>query len=85
MTYIDQIINAVGDIPLPEQEGHERVLANTLFALLAAALAKLPEWQREEILGDIEGGALRQAVQMYPAARQWSVGNSLWSRGARGS
>jgi hypothetical protein len=72
MTYIDQIINAVGDIPRPEHEGHERDFVNVMFSLLACALAKLPADEREECLRDIED-ALRAAVAMYPNAQDRKV------------
>jgi hypothetical protein len=68
--YIKALIAAVGNTPVPEdEEGTDRDFANSMFACLAAALFKLPPVEREKMLQDIEGGALRPAIRKYEKPR----------------
>jgi hypothetical protein len=61
-TFSAQMIDLVGDMPF--DDGDETGFADGSFALLAAALAKLPEAARERYLADIEHD-LRRAVRLF--------------------
>jgi hypothetical protein len=62
MTFSDRMIDLVGDMPI--DDGEEKEFADGSFALLAAALSKLPEEAREMRLVDIEH-SLRRAVRLF--------------------
>ena len=66
MSYADRMIAAVGNLDFADEPVAD--YANGAFAILAAALAKLPEHKREPFLANIEAGDLRRAVQLFPNA-----------------
>jgi hypothetical protein len=66
MTFADRLINAVGDLDFTGEPVEE--FAAGAFAILASALAKLPEPQREVLLAGIEAN-LRHAASLFPGAR----------------
>jgi hypothetical protein len=63
MSYFRRMIDAVGDLDFTDDPVDE--FANGAFVILAAALAKLPEWKREVWLHKIEGGDLRRAAPRF--------------------
>ena len=64
---LDDVVRGVNLIAAEiDREPHEEFVA-TALAVLALAISKLSPAEREETLLAIEeGGALRQAVEMYP-------------------
>jgi hypothetical protein len=65
-SFFDRMIKTVGDMSFAD--GDEKDFARGSFALLAAALAKLPEATREARLADIEH-ELRKAVRKFEALK----------------
>jgi hypothetical protein len=63
MSYFDRMIDAVGDLDFTDDPVDE--FANGAFVILAAALARLPEWKREAWLTKIEDGDLRRAAPRF--------------------
>jgi hypothetical protein len=59
-SYADRLIDAVAVLDFEGEPCRE--FENGAFAILAMALALLPETQRERYLSDIERGDLRAAV-----------------------
>jgi hypothetical protein len=64
-----EMIRVVGDMPPPEQPDE---FVHGSFSLLSAALSKLPEWECERILTNIEDD-LRDAVKKFSSARRGVV------------
>ena len=63
MSFARKVIETVGNLP---DEGEPDEFVNGAFGLLAAAISKLPETERERELMLIEAGDLRRAVGMFP-------------------
>ena len=61
-----QTLEAVGDLE-PTGDDPDGEFAQGAFAILTAALGKLPEARREALLAKIEDGDLRRAVEDYMA------------------
>jgi len=61
-----QMLEAVGDLE-PTGDDPDGEFAQGAFAILTAALGKLPEARREALLAKIEDGDLRRAVEDYMA------------------
>jgi hypothetical protein len=67
MSNTDQLIQFVGALP---DSGDDAELANGLFAVLAAVLAKLPKHRQEAQLRGIER-ELRDAVWQFEGGNPW--------------
>jgi hypothetical protein len=67
MSYFRKMIAAVGDLDFTGDPVDD--FADGAFALLAAALARLPEWKRELYFSAIERGDLLRAMHMFEQAR----------------
>jgi hypothetical protein len=68
MTYFERMIEVVGNLDFTGDPVDEFV--DGAFAILAAALAKLPESKRERLLADIEAGDLRRAAKQFEPCHQ---------------
>jgi hypothetical protein len=67
MTYFERMIEVVANLDFTGDPVDE--FADGAFAILAAALAKLPESKRER-LAEIEGGDLRRAAKQFEPCHQ---------------
>ena len=67
MSYFRKMIAAVGDLDFTGDPVDD--FADGAFALLAAALARLPEWKREFYFSAIERGDLLRAMHKFEQAR----------------
>ncbi len=71
MTYVDALIRAVGDVEVPPTaESPERDFVHTTIALLGCALARLPQWDRDQYLHTLECGGLREVARQFEGVRR---------------
>ena len=70
MSFGRKILKVVGDMP---DEGEPQEFVDGAASLLLAAVAALPEAEREAYLADIEGGGLRRSVAQFLAAQRFGL------------